>query len=153
VRSPYVYAVLHTPAYRTRYKEFLKIDFPRIPYPADAAEFRRLAEIGAQLVDVHLLRAPETRDLFAPVATFPVAGSNRIDAIRRDAARVWINPTQYFDDIPEEAWTAFVGGYQPARKWLQDRKNRTLTFDDLSHYKSLLLALLSTRRLVALLPS
>ena len=145
----YVYAVLHSPAYRERYREFLKVDFPRIPYPASDTEFRRLAALGERLVAVHLLKAPEVKDFFSPVAAFPVTGSNRVDAVSYAGGRVLINETQYFDNVPCSAWEYFIGGYQPAQKWLKDRKGRTLSFDDLAHYKSIVLALEETRRLVA----
>ena len=144
----YIYAVLHTPSYREKYKEFLKVDFPRIPYPASGEEFKRLADIGRQLVDVHLLKAPQVKNMFSPVATFPASGTNRVDAIKYEGGKVHISKEQYFDNVPPEAWEFFIGGYQPAQKWLKDRKGRTLSADDCLHYKSIILALLETRRLM-----
>jgi predicted helicase len=158
----YIYAVLHAPQYRARYKEFLKVDFPRIPYPANGEVFRRLAEIGERLVAVHLLKDPKVRDMFAPYANFPVSGDNRIEFLRwekcedlRDSAipqppkgRIYVNSEQYIDNVPASAWEFFVGGYQPAQKWLKDRKGRVLTSDDLLHYKSIISALVETRRLM-----
>ena len=156
----YVYAVLHTPSYRERYKEFLKVDFPRIPYPKSGEEFRRLASIGERLVAVHLLKDPKVRDMFSPVATFPVAGSNRVEVLAAKKAedakktfRIHINSSQYFDNVPVEAWEFFVGGYQPAQKWLKDRKGRVLSSDDVLHYKSMIAALVETRRLMGELES
>jgi hypothetical protein len=162
----YTYAVLHTPSYRERYKEFLKVDFPRIPYPKSGEEFRRLASIGERLVAVHLLKAPKVRDMFSPCATFPVAGSNMVEkcvatvpspsgaqvdgggAVATQTLRVFINSTQYFDNVPVEAWESFVGGYQPAQKWLKDRKGRVLSSNDVLHYKSIIAALVESRRLM-----
>ncbi len=158
----YIYAVLHAPQYRARYKEFLKVDFPRIPYPANGEVFRRLAAIGERLVAVHLLKDPKVRDMFAPYANFPVSGDNRIEFLRweksedlRDSAipqppkgRIYVNSEQYIDNVPAAAWEFFVGGYQPAQKWLKDRKGRVLTSDDLLHYKSIISALVETRRLM-----
>lgn len=154
----YIYAVLHTPSYRERYREFLKVDFPRIPYPKSGEEFRRLASIGERLVAVHLLKDPKVRDMFSPCATFPVAGSNMVEKVAFASAgksgesgncgRVFINSTQYFDNVPVEAWESFVGGYQPAQKWLKDRKGRVLSPDDVLHYKSIIAALVETRRLM-----
>ena len=161
----YIYAVLHTPQYRERYREFLKVDFPRIPYPKNAESFRRLAAIGESLVQVHLLKDPKVRDMFSPYANFPIAGGNRVDAIelkldtpadsaslrlcvKKQCARVYINSTQYFDNVPVEAWEFYVGGYQPAQKWLKDRKGRALSSDDIMHYKSIIAALVETRRLM-----
>ena len=145
----YIYAVLHTPAYRSRFREFLKVDFPRIPYPKSAEEFHRLAAIGERLVAVHLLKAPEVRNMFSPYATFPVPGDNRVEAVKFEGSvRVHINATQYFDNVPAAAWDFYIGGYQPAQKWLKDRKGRTLTSDDLLHYKAIIAALVETRRLM-----
>ncbi|MBQ3746030.1 MAG: DNA methyltransferase, partial [Kiritimatiellae bacterium] len=166
----YIYAVLHTPSYRSRYREFLKVDFPRIPYPSSAEEFRRLASIGEKLVAVHLLKDPKVRDMFSPYANFPVAGGNVVEFLatknaedakvdgedeslrslrqKDNAFRVYINSTQYFDNVPETAWNFYVGGYQPAQKWLKDRKGRTLTSDDIMHYKAIVAALVETQRLM-----
>ena len=145
----YIYAVLHTPSYRERYKEFLKVDFPRIPYPKSAEEFNRLAAIGERLVAVHLLKAPEVRDMFSPYANFPVSGDNRVESVKYEGAKsVRINATQYFDNVPSGAWEFYIGGYQPAQKWLKDRKGRVLSPDDLMHYKAIIAALVETRRLM-----
>ena len=144
----YIYAVLHMPAYRERYKEFLKVDFPRIPYPKGGEAFRRLASIGEKLVAVHLLKDPKVRDMSSPVASFPEVGSNRVEVVKFAEGRVRINDTQYFDNVPETAWNLFIGGYQPAQKWLKDRKGRELSYDDLMHYKAIIAALSETYRLV-----
>lgn len=144
----YIYAVLHTPQYRELYREFLKVDFPRIPYPKDADSFRRLAAIGERLVAVHLLRDPKVRDMFSPHANFPVAGSNVVETVKSEAGRVLINPTQYFDNVPEAAWNCHIGGYQPAQKWPKDRKGRALTSDDIMHYTVIVAALVETRHLM-----
>ena len=145
----YIYAVLHTPEYRERYKEFLKVDFPRIPYPKDGEVFRKLADIGRQLVSVHLLKDSATGNMFDPRAQFPVAGTNRVDFLKYEGCRVKINAGQHFDNVPETAWNFFIGGYQPAQKWLKDRKGRTLTSDDIMHYKAVVIALMETSRLMA----
>ena len=146
-----MYATLHTPAYREKYREFLKVDFPRVPYPASAEEFRRIAGVGAELVSVHLLKSPKLSDMFSNEATFPVAGSNYVDAVKFNDGRVSINGDQYFDNVPAAAWEAFIGGYQPAQKWLKDRKGRVLSADDVLHYKTIILALLETAKLTATL--
>ena len=141
--------MLHTPSYRERYKEFLKVDFPRIPYPKSAEEFNRLAAIGERLVAVHLLKAPEVRDMFSPYANFPVSGDNRVESVKYEGAKsVRINATQYFDNVPSGAWEFYIGGYQPAQKWLKDRKGRVLSPDDIMHYKAIIAALVETRRLM-----
>ncbi|MGB4240752.1 MAG: type ISP restriction/modification enzyme, partial [Kiritimatiellia bacterium] len=142
----YIYAVLHTPAYRERYKEFLKIDFPRVPFPADAAQFRKLAAIGAELRALHLLESPR---LDNPPFTFPIAGDSVVNKPMFKNGQVWINKTQYVGNVPEEVWRFFIGGYQPAQKWLKDRQGRALSYDDVRHYQRLLAALDETGRLMA----
>ena len=114
----YIYAVLHSPSYRERYKEFLKIDFPRIPYPNNAETYHNLASKGAQLRHLHLMEhLPSETGV-----TFPVVGSMQVDCYRWHNDRVYINADQYFENVPESAWKFHIGGYQPAQKWLKDRK-------------------------------
>ena len=139
----YIYGTLHTPSYRKKFKEFLKTDFPRIPYPKDAAHFKAVAEVGHLLIDTHLMRdaAPglsETR------ARFPKMGSNIVEEARFDEGRVIINAEQFFDNVPQIAWEMPIGGYRPAEKWLKDRKGRVLTLDDRKHYQRIILALMKT---------
>ena len=142
----YVYGVLHDTEYRVKYFEFLKIDYPRIPYPQNLAEYRLFAERGARLRRLHLM--DESLEL-PQVATFEVAGNNEVTAVRyeetplgeRDVldanapeGRVWINDTQYFAHVPRRVWDHYVGAYQPARLWLQKRVGRRLDFDDVRWY-------------------
>lgn len=141
----YIYAVLHSPTYRETYKEFLKIDFPRIPYPADAATFWRLAALGAELRAFHLLEHPS---LAKPITTFPVSGDCVVEKPEYRQGRVYINKEQYFDHVPEVAWSFYIGGYQPAQKWLKDRKTRTITFEDVRHYQKIIVALVNTDKLM-----
>ncbi len=140
----YIYAVLHSPSYRAKYKEFLKIDFPRIPYPESAEKYHRLASIGGQLRKLHLMEeVPPTKH-----AQFNNPGSNVVDKPEYKGGSVWINKEQCFEDVPETAWKFYIGGYQPAQKWLKDRKGRTLTFDDIAHYRKIITVLLETDRLM-----
>lgn len=140
----YIYAVLHSPSYRAKYKEFLKIDFPRIPYPENAEEYHRLAAIGEQLRKLHLMEdVPPTK-----YAQYNNPGSNMVDKPEYKGGNVWINKEQCFEDVPETAWNFYIGGYQPAQKWLKDRKGRTLTFDDIAHYRKIITVLLETDRLM-----
>ena len=125
----YIYAVLHSPTYRETYKEFLKIDFPRVPYPTDAAQFWQLVTLGGELRKTHLLESRiaiglETSGLQSKPINYPIAGNNVMDKLRYEAGRVYINATQYFENVPETAWYFYIGGYQPAQKWLKDRKGR-----------------------------
>ena len=140
----YIYAVLHSPSYRERYKEFLKIDFPRIPYPTDWEKFRDLVELGEELRLLHLME-----DLPSKTGvTFPVAGSLQVDCYRWENNRVYINAEQYFDCVPESAWQFYIGGYQPAQKWLKDRKGMTLSFEDVKHYGRIIYVLQQTERIM-----
>jgi predicted helicase len=134
----YIYAVLHSPAYRTKYKEFLRIDFPRVPYPVDCKQFMKLASFGEILRKIHLL---ENVTPSAALATYPKEGSNTIDNLSYREKKVWINKNQYFDNVPQHVWEFYIGGYQPARKWLKDRKGRILTYDDIQHYQKIVNAL------------
>lgn len=141
----YIYAVLHSPTYREKYKEFLKIDFPRIPYPKDAKIFWDLVNLGSELRELHLLTTLKVNKF---ITFYPVDGSNVVSKVKYENSRVFINDTQYFDLVPETAWTFYIGGYQPAQKWLKDRKNRTLDVDDILHYQKIIVALSETDRIM-----
>ena len=143
----YIYGVLHSPAYRAKFKEFLKVDFPRIPYPKDSDEFVRFRDAGRELRMTHLMRDAEPT-LSETRARFPVAGDNTVDKVQWEGGRVYINATQYFDNVPVEAWEQPIGGYRPAEKWLKDRKGRVLTQEDLKHYQRIILALAKTREIM-----
>lgn len=142
----YIYAVLHAPKYRTRYAEFLKSDFPRIPYPENPAVFHSLAQKGAELRDLHLM---ESSLLESRLTTYPVDGDHIVEKPRFEDSKVYINATQYFGNVPEVAWNFYIGGYQPAQKWLKDRKGRTLTIDDIRHYQHIIIALTETPRIMS----
>lgn len=141
----YIYAVLHSPSYRERYKEFLKVDFPRIPLPKTAEEFNRLTAIGQQLIDLHLMNNAQS---WKCTTTFPEIGSQQVDFQEWKDGQVWINDKQYFGNVPKSVWEFYIGGYQPAQKWLKDRKRRTLSFDEIKHYLHIIHALEETMRLM-----
>ncbi len=141
----YIYAVLHSPTYRETYKEFLKIDFPRVPYPKDAATFWQLVELGGALRQIHLLESPIVEKY---ITQYPNDGDNVVTKPKYENGKVYINDTQYFNNVPEVAWHFYIGGYQPAQKWLKDRKERTLEFDDILHYQKIIVALFETDRLM-----
>jgi hypothetical protein len=152
----YAYAIFHSPTYRERYAEFLKIDFPRLPLTSDRALFKALAEKGEELIALHLM------ELMAPdqlITKFDVPGSNQVERVRyaephqdgqggQVAGRVYINQTQYFEGIEPEVWEFQIGGYQVLNKWLKDRKGRRLSFDDIIHYQKIVVALKETMRLM-----
>jgi len=140
----YIYAVLYSPSYRERYKEFLKIDFPRIPYPTDWEKYRDLVEKGEELRQLHLME-----DLPSKTGiSFPAAGTLQVDCYRWEQNRVYINSEQYFEGVPESAWNFYIGGYQPAQKWLKDRKGMTLSFEDVKHYQRIIYVLQQTERIM-----
>jgi len=141
----YIYAVLHSPSYRERYKEFLKIDFPRVPYPTDADKFWQLVRLGGELRQLHLLESPKVEQY---LTQYPVDGDNRVTKPRYEAGRVYINDTQYFANVPQSAWEFYIGGYQPAQKWLKDRKERVLGFEEILHYQKIIVALAETGRVM-----
>lgn len=154
----YIYAVLHSPTYRYKYKEFLKIDFPRVPYPKDAATFWQLVKLGGQIRQIHLL---ESAIVEKYITGYPEDGDNVVvkprfvnsppmEGCPQDGVvgKVYINDTQYFSNVPEVAWNFYIGGYQPAQKWLKDRKDRKLEFDDILHYQKIIVALSETDRLM-----
>jgi predicted helicase len=189
----YIYAVLHSPSYRETYKEFLKIDFPRIPYPKDVDKFWALVKLGGELRQIHLLESPTVENY---ITTYPAEGDNiitrkmtktslgfellsdttpsasaptpsqpkgnddaanspltrgvaRSDGVSSNpTGRVWINDNQYFDNVPLIAWEFYIGGYQPAQKWLKDRQGRKLSFDDILHYQKIIVALSETHRIM-----
>jgi hypothetical protein len=161
----YIYAVLHSPNYRETYKEFLKIDFPHVPYP-DPQTFWSLVKLGAGLRQLHLLESPVFDN---PITTYPIDGDNivtrkinksdfeivvlpRCVGLREDATqptgRLWINDQQYFDDVPVVAWEFYIGVYQTAQKWLKDRVGRKLNFEDILHYQKIIVALTETHRIM-----
>jgi len=141
----YIYAVLHSPNYREKYKVFLKIDFPRVPYPKDKTTFKKLVKLGTELRNIHLLESPKVNKF---ITTYPVSGSNEVEKLSYEDGKVYINKDQYFGKVPESAWNFYIGGYQPAQKWLKDRKGRTLTNNDIEHYQKIIVALSETDRLM-----
>jgi predicted helicase len=156
----YIYAVLHSPSYREKYKEFLKIDFPRVPYPTSLSKFQTLTKLGSELRQIHLLESPVVEDF---ITQYPEDGTNIVGKLYYEKTtetlgRVYINhdktpPSgvgglQYFENVPEVAWNFYIGGYQPAQKWLKDRKERELSYEDILHYQKIIVALSETDRIM-----
>jgi predicted helicase len=144
----YAYAVFHSPTYRTRYAEFLKIDFPRLPLTADKALFKKLAEKGGELVALHLMESAALNNM---ITKYPIKGDNKVEKVSyiEKEQRVYINTTQYFEGVPVEVWNFHIGGYQVCEKWLKDRKGRVLAYDELTHYQRVVVALKETIRIMA----
>lgn len=141
----YIYAVLHSPNYREKYKEFLKIDFPRVPYPKKQKTFFDLVDLGSQLRQIHLLESSVVEKY---ITQYPEDGDNIVVKPTYKDGNVYINPTQYFANVPEVAWNFYIGGYQPAQKWLKDRKDRELSYEDILHYQKIIVALSETDRIM-----
>lgn len=141
----YIYAVLYSPSYREKYKEFLKIDFPCIPYPKNAEQFDVLSKLGRELRELHLLESPKANRF---ITKYPEDGSNEVEKVKRVSNKVYINATQYFEGVPEDVWNFTIGGYQPAQKWLKDRVGRILTNSDIEHYQKIIVALVETDRIM-----
>jgi predicted helicase len=141
----YIYAVLHSPTYRERYKEFLKIDFPRVPYPKDQDTFWQLVQLGGELRQVHLLESPIVEKY---ITGYPEDGDNVVSKPTFKNGHVYINEAQYFSNVPEVAWNFYIGGYQPAQKWLKDRKDRELSYEDILHYQKIIVALTETDKIM-----
>ena len=160
----YIYAVLYSNIYRTKYAEFLKIDFPRVPFTKDYKLFIQLGKLGKQLADLHLLKSNE---LEKTISKFPIEGNNKVEKpifrhselvsesdlpnnkqmlkqVQHDNGKVWINKEQYFDGVKEEVWQYQIGGYQVCEKWLKDKKNRTLSLDEIKTYCKIVTALSKT---------
>ena len=123
--------MLHAPEYRLRYVEFLRIDFPRIPFPETASQFESLSSLGWALVQAHLLRDLSGRGL----ADYHGQGNHRVETVRYSAEEgsIHINGTQCFKPVPQAVWEFQIGGYQVLDKYFKSRKGRTLALDEIDH--------------------
>ncbi|WP_377476370.1 MAG: N-6 DNA methylase [Microcoleus anatoxicus] len=146
----YAYAVFHSPTYRQRYAEFLKIDFPRLPLTSDNELFQTLAKKGEELVALHLMKSKKLNKV---ITKYPVSGDNAVTQVTYNESewRVYINKQQYFQGIFPEVWAFKIGGYQVLDKWLKDRKkaNRSLSFDEVLHYQRVVVAMKETMQIMA----
>ncbi len=148
----YAYAVFHSPTYRSRYAEFLKIDFPRLPLTTDRELFRQLCALGAELVALHLLESVDTPPAWNLQTDGAALFQNHEVAAgfpKYLGGKVFINKTTYFKGVPEPVWNFHIGGYQVCHKWLKDRKTRTLSAEDIAHYGKIVIVLGETIRLMA----
>lgn len=146
----YIYAALHCPAYRDRYAKLLKIDFPRVPFPPSREVFEGVSAKGETLRRLHLMEEEVVGD-----APYPFkgpddgSGDSIVDKVRwEEGGRVWINASQYFEGVPAAAWNFTIGGYQPAQKWLKDRKARALSWGEIRHYQRVIKVLAETARIM-----
>lgn len=142
----YIYAVFYSNLYRTKYADLLKLDFPRIPFPKSYNLFNKLSYQGKQLAELHLLNSKELKKL---KAKFPVLGNNKVEKVEfvtqnSKTGKVWINESQYFEDVSEQVWNYKIGGYQVCNKWLSDRKGRTLNKEEIVTYRQIIFAISKT---------
>ena len=157
----FIYANLHSRKYREKYKEFLKTDFPKVPYPKDKNTFWQLVKLGGEIREIHLLESNKAEDYITSyemaedaendhnVITTKIGKKDwEITDTEKQLGRIWINESKYFDNIPVTAWEFYIGGYQPAQKWLKDRKERELKFEDVLHYQKIIVALTETDRII-----
>lgn len=139
----YIYAVLYSPWYRERYKEFLKRDFPHIPYPKDTTTFEKLVVIGKKLRELHLMKDCSkwnARHRFPCIGE----GSDTLEYRRWENEKIYFNDTQYFDNVPKNVWDFYIGGYQVADKWLKDRINTDISYNEIVHYQNILYSIENT---------
>ena len=157
----FIYANLHSRKYREKYKEFLKTDFPKVPYPKDKNTFWQLVKLGGEIREIHLLESNKVEDYITSYEMAEDAENDHniittkigkkdweIIDTEKQLGRIWINESKYFDNIPVTAWEFYIGGYQPAQKWLKDRKERELKFEDILHYQKIIVALTETDRIM-----
>lgn len=144
----YAYAIFHSPDYRSRYAEFLKIDFPRLPLTSTIELFRALAKLGGELVALHLMESPKLEEY---ITKYAGKGDGEVAKgyPKYSAETVKINPTKGFEGVPENVWNFHIGGYQVCEKWLKDRRGRVLADEDIAHYQKIVVALKETIRLMA----
>jgi hypothetical protein len=116
-----------------------------VPYPTDKDTFWQLVKLGGEIRQIHLLESPAVEKY---ITQYPEDGNNVVVKPKYENGKVYINDTQYFDNVPQIAWDFYIGGYQPAQKWLKDRKERTLEFDDILHYQKIIVALSETDKLM-----
>ncbi|MDO9028093.1 MAG: type ISP restriction/modification enzyme, partial [Candidatus Roizmanbacteria bacterium] len=159
----YIYAILYSNIYRTKYAEFLKIDFPRIPFTKDYTLFKKMSDYGERLVELHLLKPALDSDrgsseLDVPIAKFQGKGNDKVEKLRYDNppipplakggeggfGRLYINQTQYFEGISTKVWEYQIGGYNICDKWLKDRKGKRLSLENIKHYCRVVTALQKT---------
>ncbi len=155
-----VYAVFSSPTYRSRYAEFLKIDFPRLPVPSSLKLFHDLARLGGELVALHLMESPKLENF---INSYTGQRNPEVGRVGWSGGTVWLDAgktnareghrasklgTIGFKGVPEEVWDFHIGGYQVCHKWLKDRKGRTLSDGDIAHYQKIVVALAETIRLM-----
>lgn len=147
----YIYAILYSESYRNKYAEYLKIEYPRVPLPDDKNIFWKLVELGNKLINIHLMHDKASLAQNSQLFSFVDGGNRKVEKSVGSAykdGRVYINKVSYFDDVPEEQWRQYIGGYMPLQKWLKDRKGNELSEQDIQHYSEMIAALKLTKEIM-----
>lgn len=144
----YIYAILYCPSYRQCYSEFLKRDFPRIPFIDNPTDVKALADIGRELVSLHLMENSLALSQSASPVAFNIPGSNQIQSVKYDSGKIWINETQYFDNVPQQTWDFNIGNYMVLKKWLEYRKGRQLTATEVKTFVTIVASIEKTIELM-----
>jgi len=139
----YIYALLYSNIYRQKYAEFLKSDFPRIPFCSNYKLFQTMARAGEKLVDLHLMRSSK---LDKPIAKFEGKGDNLVERVEYDERRksIYINVGRHFLPVSKDIWEYQIGGYQVMEKWLKGRKGQRISLEDIKHYCKIATAIKET---------
>jgi SOS-response transcriptional repressor LexA len=152
-----IYAILHSPTYRSRYGSALRDAFPRVPSVANGDLFKQLVRCGGELVALHLMESPKLDNF---ITTYAGPKNPEVGRIGWSNGTVWLDAaatkkgqlatpgTIAFRGVPEAVWNFHIGGYQVCEKWLKDRKGRTLLKDDIAHYQKIVVALAETIRVM-----
>ncbi|EAL4340483.1 DNA methyltransferase [Campylobacter jejuni] len=125
----YIYAVLFHKIYREKYLDFLKIDFPKIPFTKDKNTFKNLSKLGLKLVNLHLLKNDEL-DFNVGEALFKdIKNKNfKIQKIKynKDVKELFINESLYFNKVSPEIYEFKIGGYAVLDKYLKSHKEEDI---------------------------
>ncbi len=157
----YMYAILHSPTFRKKYAELLKMDFPRIPFTPDLNIFQKLSHLGEELAQKHLLKQVPKDIAYKELGVYKGKGDNivltsdfRVEKTENQTQyKLYINPTQYFETVPEDVYNFHIGGYQVLDKYLKDRKNRQLTLDEIENIENIIKVLAFTIRQMEIIDS
>ena len=135
----YIYGILHCTTYRKLNYDSLKYDFARIPPPPNLEFFKKIRDLGDKLIHNHL---EWERSEPSETVKFPNAGSNKVEVVevlpsqRKNSLDIVINrtqePIQLFTGVQSEVWNYRIGSFRVLERWLKERKNRILSFDELT---------------------
>jgi len=141
----YIYAILHSNNYRAKYAEFLKIDYPKIPFTEDTKLFEKLSYLGSELIEKHDFTKIPTEDECKNLGNYKGEGNDivlktelKIEKIDNETKyKLYINKTQYFETVTEEIYNFQIGGYQVLDKYLKDRKNIKLDLNEVENIENI----------------